>query len=104
MLRDELLFKEPPAKEDCSICFLPMPSKLICCMSLPPATVSSVPIYDYAMANEELIDKEMEKYYTCCGKSICAGCIYSHHVSGNMKCPFCNSDRGTKTDEECSEE
>jgi sulfatase maturation enzyme AslB (radical SAM superfamily) len=24
-LRDEALFKDPPAKEDCPICFLPMP-------------------------------------------------------------------------------
>ena len=28
-LRDEALFKDPPAKEDCPICFLPMPFKLI---------------------------------------------------------------------------
>ena len=33
-LRDEALFKDPPAKEDCPICFLPMPEKLVCCVSL----------------------------------------------------------------------
>ena len=53
-LRDEALFKDPPAKEDCPICFLPMPNELICCMSLPPASIYSVPISDYAEANEEL--------------------------------------------------
>ena len=53
-LRDEALFKDPPPKEDCPICFLPMPAKLISCISLPPATLSSVPINDFAIANVEL--------------------------------------------------
>ena len=93
-LRDEALFKDPPPKEDCQICFLPMPMKLICCMSLPPATITSVPIYDFAMANERLADTNMEAYYPCCGKSICVGCDYSFRESGNIeKCPFCNSNR-----------
>ena len=39
-LRDEALFKDPPAKEDCPICFLPMPFKLISCVSLPPGLFS----------------------------------------------------------------
>ena len=99
-LRDEALFKDPPPKEDCPICFLPMPVKLICCVSLPPATISSVPINDYAEANEDLAGEDMELYYSCCGKSICQGCLYSHHVSGdNNKCPFCNSN-AAKTEEE----
>ena len=103
-LHDEALFKDPPPKEDCPICFLPMPVKLICCVSLPPATISSVPINDFANANEALKCKDMELYYSCCGKSICQGCLYSHHVSGdNNKCPFCNSNAG-KTDEESVEE
>jgi hypothetical protein len=50
-IRDEALFKEPPPKEDCPICFLPMPYKLISCISLPPAAITSVPINDYAFAN-----------------------------------------------------
>ena len=100
-LRDEALFKDPPAKEDCPICFLPMPMLLICCVTLPPATSLSVPIYDFAIANEELTCKETEKYYPCCGKTICKGCIYSFCMSGNIgKCPFCNSKRADKTDEE----
>ena len=70
-LRDELLFKDPPPKEDCPICFLPMPSKLICCVSLPPATRSSVPNYDFAMSHKKLAYENMEAHYPCCGKSIC---------------------------------
>ena len=104
-LRDEALFKDPPAKEDCPICFLPMPAQLIYCISLPPATISSVPIYDFAIANVELAGTSMEKYYPCCGKSICEGCSYSNTMSGNEnRCPFCNSDRGSETDDEMVEE
>ena len=100
-LRDEALFKDPPAKEDCPICFLPMNIQLICCVSLPPATITSVPINDFAILNVELADEPMEEYYPCCGKSVCKGCMYSFCESENDdKCPFCNSDRGSKTDEE----
>ena len=70
-LRDEALFKDPPPKEDCPICFLPMPSKLICCFSLPSATTSSVPIHDYSITHEELAKQDMGGYKPCCGKSIC---------------------------------
>ena len=43
----------------------------------------------------------MDIYYPCCGKTICRGCVYSFGQSGNNDtCPFCNSDRGNKTDEE----
>jgi len=104
-LRDEALFKDPPPKEDCPICFLPMPLKLICCFSLPPATVSSVPIHDYAEADEELAKMNLEEYFVCCGKSVCRGCTHSFCKSGNIgKCPFCNADRGSKTLEESVEE
>jgi TPR repeat protein len=78
-----------------------MPSSLICCVSLPPATVSSVPIHDFAIANEELAKENMEEYYPCCGKIICGVCAYSCIQSGNIdKCPFCNSERIGKTDGE----
>jgi hypothetical protein len=100
-LRDEALFKDPPpAKEDCPICFLPMPSNVICCISLPPATIFSVPIYDYAVANEELAGKATEVYYSCCGKSVCGGCVHSFAKCGNMRiCPFCKAeDRYTYID------
>jgi len=100
-LSDEALFKDPPAKEDCPICFLPMPIKLLSCISLSNATVTSVPIYDFSIANKELKDKAMDEYYPCCGKSICRGCAYSFAESENdERCPFCNSDRGKKTAEE----
>jgi tetratricopeptide (TPR) repeat protein len=100
-LRDEALFKDPPAKEECPICFLPMPISLINCISLPPATISSVPINDFAIAHDGLAKKVMEVYYPCCGKSICGGCIYYFLKSGNIgKCPFCNAERMGKTDEE----
>jgi TPR repeat protein len=104
-IRDEALFKDPPPKEDCPICFLPMPGKLICCISLPPATITSVSIADYVEANDGVANMVTEVYYECCGKSICKGCIYSFAKSGNLgKCPFCNSDRADKTDEERVEE
>ena len=103
-LRDEALFKDPPAKEDCPICFLPMPRKLICCVTLPPATISSVPINAFAIANEELSKIDLDIYFSCCGKSICGGCAHSFYMSGNMKCPFCNSERAGKTDGELVEE
>jgi TPR repeat protein len=64
----------------------------------------SVPISDYADANEELAKLGTEQYHTCCGncgKSICGGCVYSFSKSGNMgKCPFCKADKIGKTDEE----
>ena len=104
-LRDEALFKDPPAKEDCPICFLPMPEHLICCVSLPPATISSVPIYDFAIANEEFANKATEVYHDCCGNSICKGCVHSCIQSGNNdKCPFCNSEQGGKTNRYIDEE
>ena len=67
-LHDEVLFKDPPAKEDCPICFLPMPLKLICCVSLPPATILSVPIDDYATANEEMAKWETKTYIHVVGR------------------------------------
>jgi hypothetical protein len=104
-LRDKALFKDPPPKDECSICFLPMPEKLICCASLPMATLLSVPIYDLAMANQRLVTKSMKEYYSCCGKSICVGCIDSLRKSGNSgKCPFCKSDQSSRTREEKNED
>ena len=104
-LLDVALFKDPPPKEECPICFLPMTINLISCISLPPATTSSVPICEFADAHQELADEPMEQYYSCCGKSICGGCVYSFRQSGNeRKCPFCNSDRAGKTDEDYVQE
>jgi TPR repeat protein len=103
-LRDEALFKDPPPKEDCPICFLPMPTKLISCISFPPATIFSVPIRDHAEANKELASFATEQYYACCGKHICGGCIHSLFNSGiNGKCPFCNADQGKTEVEQVKE-
>jgi hypothetical protein len=83
-LRDEALFRDPPDKEDCPICFLPMPASVLCCISLPPANVTSVPIGDFAIENKVMADKVSFEYYECCGKSICRGCMYSFCKSGNL--------------------
>jgi TPR repeat protein len=86
--------------EDCPICFLPMPVTLICCVSLPPANISSVPIYDFATANAALAQLDTEQYYECCGKSICGGCVHSFRESGNIgTCAFCKAE-GMITDKE----
>ena len=97
-LCDEELFEDPRAKEDCPICFLPMPKKLICCISLPPATISSVPIYNTAIANEELAGEVMEILIPCCGKFMCTG-VYTPSVGLTEKCPFCNAKRESKDEE-----
>ena len=70
-----------------------MPKKLICCVSLPPATISSVSVYDFAIASQELQHVETGKYYDCCGKNVCKGRFYSLCMSGNNdKCSFCNAE------------
>jgi TPR repeat protein len=61
----------------------------------------SVPIYDYAEANNMLAAQDMEVYYPCCSKTICGGCVYSFSKSVNgEKCPFCKAQTLGKTDEE----
>jgi len=66
---DDDLFKDPPPKEECPICMLPMPF----CMDMCGVKVS---------------------YQPCCGKTICSGCMTASIVEikkGNMKdaCGFC---------------
>jgi hypothetical protein len=75
------------------------------CVNLPPATVLSVPVYEFAIANEELAHMGMEDYYSCCGKAICGGCVHSFCDSGtHAKCPFCNTERFGKADAKTVEE
>jgi TPR repeat protein len=62
-LHDESLFKQPPPKDDCPICFLPIP-----------------------FANENIAS-----FFPCCGKMVCDGCVHSCWISGSRKCPFCNT-------------
>ncbi|KAL7528427.1 hypothetical protein ACHAXR_002442 [Thalassiosira sp. AJA248-18] len=62
---DEALFKTPPPKEDCPICFLRLP----------------------------LIPSETQ-YRPCCGKIICCGCAYAKGIGkASMEhiCPFCRA-------------
>ena len=63
-LHDLELFKQPPQKEDCPICFLPLPSL-----------------------------NTGSKYNTCCGKHICSGCIFAVQLrdKGVGLCPFCRT-------------
>jgi len=65
-LHDEKLFKQPPAAEDCPICFVRLPTL-----------------------------KTGWRYQTCCGKVICSGCLYAPlydnqgNTVDNEKCAFC---------------
>ena len=64
-ISDEELFADPPPKEDCGICFLPMSGGLI-----------------------------STTYQVCCGKRLCYGCVIAANnemIAGNMKkwCPYC---------------
>ena len=67
-LQDEKLFKQPPPKEDCPICFERLP------------TLHSG-----------------STYKSCCGKVICSGCIHAPLYDNkgnkvdNRKCPFCRA-------------
>ena len=68
------LFKQPPPRDECPVCFLPLP-----------------------VANYE------EAYYSCCCKVICMGCIYAVETTtgederprGSRICPFCRSPAAT---------
>ena len=71
-LHDEALFKMPPPKEDCPICFLRLPSM-----------------------------DTGRRYYSCCGKTVCSGCIHAVEImiKGYPLCPFCRTPV-PKSDEE----
>jgi TPR repeat protein len=65
----------------------------------------SIPIYDFAIANKRLAGRGMEIYYSCCGKSICGGCVHSFRLSGNLgKCPHCKSELSAKTKDDVLKE
>ena len=71
-IRDEELFKVPPANEDCPICMIRLPSAKMGC-----------------------------RYNSCCGKMICSGCVHAPvydnqgNKVNNKKCPFCRTPRPT---------
>ena len=68
-ISDEELFRDPPKKEECQICYLPMPfSNGVCGINTA--------------------------YMTCCGKVFCTGCVLVESQEmdkGNIKrlCSFC---------------
>ena len=63
-----VLFAQPPHREDCSICMLPLPPHLT----------------------------RQTKYFSCCGKVICVGCIVAAGDAGlNDLCPFCRAPEAT---------
>jgi len=62
-LHDEKLFADPPSPEECPICMLPLP-----------------------------IESSKTAFNSCCGKSICIGCIYAMVMSeGKDLCAFCRT-------------
>ena len=63
-LHDLELFKQPPKKEDCPICMLPLP----------------------------LLHTGFQ-YRSCCGKIICGGCVLAVALrdEDEQKCPFCRT-------------
>ncbi|KAL7526374.1 hypothetical protein ACHAXR_001457, partial [Thalassiosira sp. AJA248-18] len=71
---DEALFKTPPPRDDCPICFLRLP----------------------------LIESETQNK-SCCGKTICTGCLYADMIarrSAEEICPFCRTPAPTSNEEE----
>ena len=70
LLSDDELFQDPPPKEDCPICMLPMPYS----------------------TNE--VCGVMSLLQPCCGKRICLGCVIATGDEIEKKtikewCPFC---------------
>lgn len=68
-LHDVMLFKEPPKRPDCEICFLPLP-----------------------------LNRCRVMYQPCCGKTLCYGCLhYSniHAKNAYQPCPFCREESTT---------
>ena len=86
-LNDKELFKQPPPKEDCPICFLRIPSNI-------PGTNQA----------QQLLHTG-SKYQSCCGKVICSGCIHAPLYDNqgnkvdNQKCPFCRTPTPTSIEE-----
>ena len=72
-LHDEALFKEPPPREECPICLLPLP-----------------------------LDSAEAMFESCCGKIICFGCIHAmiiKEASGKPLCAFCREPKPTSEEE-----
>ena len=61
-LHEEALFKDPPPREECPICMLPLP-----------------------------LDAGESTFYSCCGKRICNGCILMLISDEKGLCAFCRT-------------
>ena len=75
-LHDEELFKEHPPRDECPICFLPLP-----------------------------LNASQTTFKACCGKIICSGCIYAmrEEARGRGKiglCAFCREPNNCSDEEE----
>ena len=71
-LYDEKLFKEPPPPEECPICMLPLPTL-------------------YANCTTGMTGMS---FHSCCGKSICDGCIHAMSETGGKNgelCAYCRT-------------
>jgi hypothetical protein len=74
--------------------------EFVCCVSLPKATISSVPIYDIANEHEEL-EMGTEHYYSF----VAERASVDHYSCIQMfKCPYCKSRRIGNTFEEAAKE
>ena len=72
---NEDLFKQPPPKDDCPICFLRFPLNF---------------------HDKDGILYKAAVWYPCCGKEVCLGCVSAHDESiekegGKHSCPFCRT-------------
>jgi TPR repeat protein len=68
---DKDLFKQPPAKGECPICMLTLP-----------------------------VTNDGEAYYSCCGKTLCIGCVYAAKKADKRSlCPFCRTPHHTSDGE-----
>ena len=66
-LHDESLFKQPPPRCECPICLLVLP-----------------------------LDQDQRTYHSCCGKTLCKGCIYAFYTESGgeyerLNCPLCRT-------------
>ena len=72
-LHEEALFKEHPPNEECPICMQPLPH-----------------------------EPNVSSFMSCCGKTICSGCIYSIEMESKAKdlCAFCRTPHSSSYEEE----
>ena len=76
-LHDEELFKDPPPREECPICLLPLP-----------------------------LDATQKTFHCCCGKTICNGCVYAMFKEALGRggelgmCAFCRKPKPNSVEDE----